>query len=155
MDGTLKVKSMTNHPELRYQTGKNVFLQNPKTAVISKLTVISYRSSGDFDFVKFQEIETKEQADELKGGTLKVIKNREELEKGHYYFSDLVGCQIIEEQGNILGVVSQVEEFPAQITLRVKRQGKADFFIPFLKEFILEVDISNKKINIRVMEGML
>ncbi|MFA6660234.1 MAG: ribosome maturation factor RimM, partial [Bacilli bacterium] len=85
----------------------------------------------------------------------KVIKNREELEKGHYYFSDLVGCQIIEEQGNILGVVSQVEEFPAQITLRVKRQGKADFFIPFLKEFILEVDISNKKINIRVMEGML
>ncbi|MFA6661015.1 MAG: hypothetical protein WCS62_05340, partial [Bacilli bacterium] len=70
LDGTLKVKSMTNHPELRYQTGKNVFLQNPKTAVISKLTVISYRSSGDFDFVKFQEIETKEQADELKGGTL-------------------------------------------------------------------------------------
>ena len=51
----------------------------------------------------------------------------------------------------ILGKVSKVEEFPAQITLRVQRKGKPDFFVPFIKQFIINVDIENKEIIINVI----
>lgn len=155
LDGTLKLKSLTNHPEKRYQKGKKVFLFNAKTNEMAQLSVISYRMSGQFDFVKIAGIDTKEKADELRGCLLKVEKDIKDLEEGHYFFSDLVGCQIIDENENILGVVSQVEEFPSVITLRVRRSGEKDFFVPFLNEFITKVDISNKKIFIQVIEGML
>jgi len=155
LDGTLKLKSLTDNPEKRYQKGNKVFLVNPETEEISELTVVSYRSSGQFDLVKTQEITTKEMADELRGWTLKVTKDNNDLEEGYYYYSDLVGCQIVDESEKVLGIVSQVEEFPAQITLRVRRKGQSDFFVPFLAEFILKVDISKKMIHIRVMEGLL
>ncbi len=155
LDGTLKLKSLTNQPEKRYQKGKKVFLFNPKTNEMVQLSIASYRSSGQFDLVKVLGIDTKEKADELRGCLLKIEKDIKDLEEGHYFFNDLVGCQIIDENGKILGVVSQVEEFPSAITFRVKRNGDKDFFVPFLKEFVTKVDILKKKIYIQVMEGML
>lgn len=155
LDGTLKLKSLTNHPEIRYQKGKKIFLFNTKTNEMTQLSVVSYRTSGQFDLVKFLGVDTKEKADELRGCLLKVEKDIKDLEEGHYFFSDLVGCQIIDENENVLGVVSQVEEFPSAITLRVRRNGDKDFFVPFLNEFIIKVDILKKMINIKVMEGML
>ena len=60
-----------------------------------------------------------------------------------------------DEKKNILGIVKNVEEFPAQITLRVSRKNGKDFFVPFIKQFIKNVDIRNKQIEIVVLEGML
>ena len=68
---------------------------------------------------------------------------------------DLVGCKVLDEKGQELGVVKEVEEFPAQLTLRVKRAGKEDFFVPFVKAFIRRVDINKKEIEINVIGGML
>jgi 16S rRNA processing protein RimM len=155
LDGTLKLKSLTDQPKKRYKKGNKVFLFNPKNNDITNLTVDSYKTNGQFDLVKVFGIDTKEKADELRGCLLKVEKDSKDLEEGHYFFSDLVGCQIIDENENVLGVVAQVEEFPSAITLRVRRNGEKDFFVPFLNEFINKVDILKKKIYIRVMEGML
>ena len=82
-------------------------------------------------------------------------KDRKDLEVGYYFYEDLVGCSIIDQSKNELGIVNKVEEFPAQITLRVKRQNGKDFFVPFVKQFIKKVDIDAKKIYIEVIEGML
>ena len=62
---------------------------------------------------------------------------------------------IADENGQEVGVVKEVEEFPAQLTLRVKRAGKEDFFVPFVKAFIKRVDINKKEIEINIIEGML
>ena len=75
--------------------------------------------------------------------------------KDTYFYSDLRGCKIIDKNGNNLGIVKEIEEFPAQITLRVSRQGKPDFFVPFIEVFIAKIDIKNKEITINVMEGLL
>ena len=66
-----------------------------------------------------------------------------------------IGCKVLDEKGQELGVVKEVEEFPAQLTLRVKRAGKEDFFVPFVKAFIRRVDINKKEIEINVIGGML
>ena len=52
-------------------------------------------------------------------------------------------------------LVKEVEEFPAQITLRVKSLKGKDFFVPFIEAFIKNVDVESKKIIIHFMEGML
>ena len=154
LDGTLKIISKTNNAKMRYKKGNKVFLVD-KNGNRTEHDVISYRTNGQFDFVRITEIETKEQADSLKGNTLEVIKDVNDLDKGFYYFSDLEGCTIVDENGNNCGLVKIVEEFPAQITLRVSRKGKPDYFIPFIKEFIKEVDINNKTIKVKLIEGML
>ena len=155
LDGTFKVLSKTDFAEKRYQEGNEVFLYQPNTKQRMTVIVESYRGSGQFDFVKVQGINSKEEALEFKGYEIQALKDYKNMDKDTYYFSDLVGCNVMDENGTIYGVVKQVEEFPAQITLRVKRENGKDFLVPFVKFFIKNIDIENKKITINVIEGML
>ena len=155
IDGTLRIFSTTNNGKKRYRKGATVFLRDRNEEFVKELTVLSYRSSGRFDYVRFKEVTNPEEGKLFKGFDLCVVKDRSDLDVGYYYYSDLVDCKVIDEQGNALGIVSKVEEFPAQLTLRVKRSGKADFFVPFINQFIIKVDIEKKEIQINVIEGML
>ena len=155
LDGTLKVYSTTDNQKLRYKKGNKLFLYNEQEDLRIQVTVVSYRSSGNLDYVKFEEITSPEKGKEYKGFEVHTIKDTNDLKVGYYFYSDLVDCKVIDQDGNELGEVSKVEEFPAQLTLRVKRQNGKDFFVPFVKQFIKKVDIESKTISINVIEGML
>lgn len=155
LDGTLKVYSTTNNQSLRYKKGAKVFLYNESTEERLEFEVIGYRSSGRFDFVKLSGINNPEDAKKYKRYEIHTIKDRNDIKVGYYFYDDLIGCVVVDENKNALGTVSQVEEFPAQLTLRVKRTGKPDFFVPFIKQFIINVNIDAKTITIKVLEGML
>ena len=155
LDGTVKVLSKTDFAQLRYQEGNTIFFYSPKTKERIAMTVERFRNNGQFDFVKVKELNTPEEAIAYKGYEVQVEKDYKNMEKDTYYFVDIVGCKVYDENDVILGEVSQVEEFPAQLTLRVKRKGQPDFLVPFVKAFIRSVDIINKRIVINVIGGLL
>lgn len=155
IDGTIKVFSTTDNALKRYKKGAEVFLYDEKTGQHTMYVVISYKMSGKFDLVKLEGINTPEKVDEFRNNEIHVLKDTSDLEVGYYFYSDLIGCKILDENNKELGIVTKVEEFPAQITLRVKRNDQKDFFVPFIKQFIISVDIVNKSIIINVIEGLL
>ena len=155
IDGTVKIYSTTSFGEKRYKKGSIVFFVNPLNQERTEHEVVKYRHSGFFDFVKFAEFDNPEIIKEFKGFEIQIIKDNKDLEEGSYFYSDLRGCKVVDNDNNELGIVKEVEEFPAQITLRVSRKGKPDFFVPFIKEFIKKVDICSKIIVIDVIEGLL
>ena len=155
VDGTVKIYSTTSFGEKRYKKGSKVFIYNPQSNERNECEVVKYRHSGFFDFVKFEEVNNPEDATALKGYEVQVVKDNNFLNKDTYFYSDLRGCVVKDENGKELGTVKEVEEFPAQITLRVMRKGANDFFVPFIKEFIKSVDIDGKIIVIHVIEGLL
>ena len=155
IDGTVKIYSTTSFASKRYKEGNKVYILNPQDSTLKEVEVVSFRHSGFFDFVKFKEFTTPEEIKEMKGFEIQVIKNQKDLNEGEFFYSDLRGCKVTDENNNVLGIVKEVEEFPSQITLRVKREKGKDFFVPFIKNFIKSVDIADKTIIIYVMEGLL
>ena len=155
LDGTMKIFSTTTNQNKRYVEGAKVFLYNPQTRERAELTVTKYRKNGPFDYLKVEELNTPEEIKVLKGCEIHANKDDIELDKGQYFYSDLKGCEVYDQEGKMLGKVKEVEEFPAQLTLRVARDKKPDFFVPFIKQFIKAVDIKNKKILIEKIEGLL
>ncbi len=155
LDGTMKIFSTTSNQKQRYKTGSRVFLYNPQTNERTELNVIKFRQNGPFDFLKVNELNTPEEIKSIKGYEIHAIKDEISLEKGMYFYSDLKGCEVVDINNNILGIVKEVEEYPAQLTLRVGREGNKDFFVPFVKQFIKSVDIKNKRILIEIIEGLL
>lgn len=153
LDGTMKILSKTNMSSKRYVKGNKVFLADKEENIVKELTVSSFRSAGEIDFVRFEEITTKEEADSYKSYSL-LIEKTNDLEKGFYYYSDLEKCNIV-SNGKVIGKVIKVEEFPAQITLRVKSNEGKEFFIPFIKEFIKNVSIDKSEIEAVIWKGML
>lgn len=154
LDGTVKTYCTTSMGEKRYQKGAKVFLYDPKSNGRTEATVLNYRHNGLFDFIKLDLINSKEEAISKKGYEIQVVKNSDDLEENTYFYSDIEGCKVLDEKQKELGFVSKIEEFPAQITLRVTRKGKSDFFVPFIEVFIKKVDIKNKVIVINAMEGL-
>lgn len=156
LNGELKVKSSTFFAEERYQPGNTVYLSKDNKN-FKKYTVESYRFYQGFDFIYLEEVLSIEEAKKLIGFNILVDKDELELDEDVYFFCDLKGCKVFNNlTKEEIGIVKEVEEFPAQITLavKVKASGKISY-IPFVKAFVEEVNISKKEIYINVIEGLI
>ena len=85
LDGTFKVLSKTDFADKRYQKGKEIFLYQPNTKQRMTVVVESYRKGGQFDFVKVQGINSKEEALEFKGYEIQALKDYQIVDKDTYY----------------------------------------------------------------------
>lgn len=154
LTGSVKFISYSYFLDKRLQNGKSVYIGKSE-ADVQEYEVESFKQSPKFSILKLKEINVIEEADKLKNNYIFVNKQDLILDNDTYYFQDLEKCKVIDEKNNLLGHVIKVEEFPAQITLRVKKLDGKEFFVPFIDQFILKVDIKNSLIQIMVIGGML
>ena len=153
LKGEFKIYSTSFFQEIRYQEGNTIYIKKDDEYI--PFTVSSYFIKGSFDFIKVKEFNKIEDLEQYTSLDVYALKDESLVKQGYYYFSDLKKCNVYDENNHLLGKVKEVEEFPSQITLRVKRDNNKDFFVPFIKEFIKSIDITNNKIVIKVIEGML
>ncbi len=79
------------------------------------------------------------------------IENAAPLEDGEYYCDELIDMEVYNQDGELLGKVSDVLEIPTYKLLEVKNNNKT-FLVPFIDEFIIEV--KDDKIIIQEIEGL-
>lgn len=149
--GEVKIKPITEDISTHYSVGHTLELElNGKT---HHLTIESMRMHQKSLLIKFEELKDRTAVEPLHGATIYV--HREDLEdpgENEFYFVDLEGCDVYENEKH-LGVVSEVLDMPAHPVLRVKTKGD-DILVPFVKQFVDDVDIKGKKISINYMEGL-
>jgi 16S rRNA processing protein RimM len=67
----------------------------------------------------------------------------------------LVGCQVFDAAGLDLGEVTDVVHLPSQDLLSVTSASGREFMIPFIEQFVPEVDIAAKRIQVTPPPGLL
>lgn len=89
-------------------------------------------------FVKFEHITDRTAAEQLKGSSVLLSSEfiPEEIEESD---EDLIGYQVEDENGDVIGEVIDVLENPAHPLLQVKEPSGA-FFIPLVEAYILGID---------------
>lgn len=120
------------------------------------LTIEQVRFHKNFALIKFKEINSIDEAIEVKGALLKAPKDLLEtyLEEDEFYINDLVGLKAYDEDGNLLGDISGVVNLKGQDTLFIKDSNKKEHMIPFNREIVTMVDIEQGKITVHVIEGL-
>ena len=100
--------------------------------------------------VKWVGCESKEQADAWKGATLAVSRSEfPPLRDGEYYWTDLLGCQVINRDGAQLGVVSGLRESPGRQWLEVsKGPGGEPMLIPLVEQYVEAVDPLARRVQV-------
>ena len=97
---------------------------------------------------KPQHCADRDQAAALKGS--EVLVSRADFppgDEGEYYWSDLVGCEVRNPDGQRLGQVFGVEDHGAHPLLRLHRPQGGERMIPFIGVFILSVDLARRSIT--------
>jgi 16S rRNA processing protein RimM len=154
LKGEVKLQSLTDFSHVRYRKGKTVYLEFNGT--MQPLIVKSHHAVGALDFVQFNDYATVEAVTPWIGSYVYANKADITLEKGQYFFADLVGCMLHDHLSHApVGVVKKVEEYNGKHLLRMTREGQADVLIPFVEPFIQHVDIEHKVIHVQFIDGML
>ena len=66
------------------------------------------------------------------------------------------GLDAYDENGNLLGKTIGIEETNgAQDNLRIEMKDGKQFLVPYIDEFIAEVDLEENRIVISMQEGLL
>jgi 16S rRNA processing protein RimM len=109
---------------------------------------------GGEAIVWFEEIGSREQAEELKGKDLFIYKDRlPELPSGEYYHFQLIGLQVETKDGKPLGTLSAVLQTGSNDVYTVESGGK-ELLIPAIEDVVIEVDLSNGKLIVDLPEGL-
>ena len=111
--------------------------------------------AGIETIARFEEIESREQAEALTGKDLFIHKDRlPELPAGEYYHFQLIGLSVETKEGKPLGTMSAVLETGSNDVYVVENEGK-ELLIPAIEDVVTEVDLSNGKIIVDLPEGLL
>lgn len=97
-------------------------------------------------------------AEQLRGTDFYVSDaNLSETDDDEFYHKDLVGCQIIDQDGSTIGTVVSLQNYGAGDLLEFQMgENKGETaFIPFNNSFIQEVDLKNQQIKATIPDGLL
>jgi 16S rRNA processing protein RimM len=120
------------------------------------LTVVNARPQKTVYIVKFKEFDNINQVEPYKGWSLKVSsEERLKLEADEFYFHDIIGCAVKTEEGETIGEVTDILRPGANDVWVVKRTNGKTAYIPYIEDVVLGVDVTQKVVTIRLMEGLL
>ncbi|KAA3436393.1 ribosome maturation factor RimM [Rufibacter hautae] len=105
--------------------------------------------------IKFEDVNTVADAERLKGVALYLPLNQlPELEEDQFYFHEVIGYTVVDEQLGELGTVQTFFDLPNQDLLAMDYQGH-EVLIPVQDEIILRTSKEERKIYVNLPEGLL
>lgn len=136
------------------KNAKKVFLLDDVSK--KELNIVTTRFHKNFAIVKFKEINDINDLLNFKGQRLFIEKNEavKTFSKDEFLIKDLIGCKVFQDDCNI-GTVESVSCSISQDLLNIKNDLGQISSVPFVQEFFPIVDIKNKKIIIKPIEGLL
>ncbi|MDQ0253737.1 16S rRNA processing protein RimM [Evansella vedderi] len=155
--GEVRVISRTDFPEKRYATGNRLSIQNER-GERTTVTVTSWRRHKQFDLLTFEGFENVNDVEKFKGSLLQIHQDAldDELQEGEFYYHEIIGAQVYTESGEELGKIKEILSPGANDVWVVQRKGPGkDILIPYIDEVVKQVNISENKVIIHPMEGLL
>lgn len=120
----------------------------------STLTIESSRPHNNRLLVKFEGVDDREGADDLRGALYVTPDARRELEPDEFWMDDLAGCKVQLVDGDEVGTVTRVVPGAAQDLLEIETSSGLRL-VPIVKEFVIEVDLDHMLVRIDPPEGLL
>ncbi|WP_024121383.1 ribosome maturation factor RimM [Bacillus halotolerans] len=154
--GEVRVISKTDFAEERYKPGNTLYLFMDGRQEPIEVTVNTYRLHKQFHLLQFKERQSLNEVEELKNAIIKVPEeDLGELNEGEFYFHEIIGCEVFTQEGELIGKVKEILTPGANDVWVIGRKGKKDALIPYIESVVKQIDVSEKKIEIQLMEGLI
>ena len=79
----------------------------------------------------------------------------QELEEDEYYIADLIGMEVVLEDGSRFGTLKDVMETGANDVYVVEMTDGKELLLPAIKQCILNVDLEQQTMTVHVLDGLM
>lgn len=150
--GEVTVQVLTDAPEERFVQGAVFHVVD---GPVKQLTVSSARWNKAILLLSFEEIVDRNTAETLRQARLEFdTADEEEETSDQWYEHELVDLNVI-HNGEQIGVITELRTGTAQDLLVFKDRNDEEVYLPFVEEFVPEVDIEAGTITITPPAGLL
>lgn len=153
LKGELKTEIVTSFPEHFKKLTKLYFKQNDEFIAYRK---VQARINGRFVFLKLEGIDRIEQAEQFRKKEVFIDEDQlTTLPEDEYFVHDLIGLQVFDEKDRLLGEIVDVELAASNDCYVLQDAGGKQYLIPAIRDIVKQIDISDKRMVIHVMAGLL
>lgn len=142
INGEIKFRLLSESVE-DIKNSNSLFL-GPEPVTISEI-----RENNGFVFIKFNEITSISVAERFRDQFLAVPRSEVEknLKDGEYFIADLIGKNIVFESGEVLGVLTDVQNFGSADVFYVKKTNGKEVLFSNVEGVIIKVYENNIVLN--------
>ena len=140
----------------RFELLKTVLIM--RRGALEEREIESVRYHKQFVLLKLKGIDDINEAEKYKNCEVQIPAELAlPLEDNEYYIRDLYGMSVLDEEGNLIGALSDVLFTGANDVYVVQPvdPDKSDILLPAIKDCILKVDVDNKEMIVRIPEGLI
>ena len=161
--GWIRVQPFSADPKALFSS-RRWFIQaperpGPKTvaALPRLLRITQAKDQGDDVVAAAQELPDRNAAEAMKGARIFISRaSFPTAGDGEFYWVDLIGLQVVNRTGELLGTVSDLLDTGAHSVLRVQRPDAApdaalderERLIPFVAAYIDDVNLAERRITV-------
>jgi len=154
--GWIKVQPFSADPQALYSS-RRWFLAPPdephpesaRAAWPALLKITAAREQGDYVVAAAQEVGDRTAAEALRGGRVFVSRGSfPTADPDEFYWVDLIGLDVVNRQGQALGVVAGLLDTGPHSVLRVAAEGADERLIPFVAAYVDAVDLQQRRITV-------
>lgn len=149
LKGEVKVYSYSNSKE-RFEELRCIHMASAERE-IEKVRYVK-----NMVILKLSGIDDREAAEAVKGEGIYISEaDLPELPEGEYFIRDLIGLEVVDDKGSLIGSLSDVFQNRAQDLYEVETAGGRKILIPAVEEFIVGVDIEKKRMTVKLIDGLM
>lgn len=150
LKGEVKIVPWLDFPEM-FEVFDTVWTDEGK----NELNVRSVKYQKSNIIAGFEEVNDANGAQILKNKTLYVPREYfDDLPDGTYLIADIIGLKVVDDTTEY-GVITDVIQTGSNDVYVVERTGDKPLLIPALKDVILDTDLENGVVTVKLPEGLL
>lgn len=150
--GEVKIKSNSSFSEQRFAPGNTVTLM--KQGEEYQMECLTHRLHKGMDLVLFKGYEDINLVERFRDYEVYGQYDRALLDEDEYFYSDIIGCHVYDQDEQFIGKVISIMENPRYEILVIEKDDKSTMLVPYIHAFIIEDRIYDQYIKINKIEGL-
>lgn len=147
LSGWVKVQILSDSPN-RFKVNSRFFTDD------SVLVIEDFKIINKSTVIKFHDISDPEKAQALRDQYLYINRDQiESLQEGLYYHFQILGIEVVTQDGENLGEVIEILNTGSNDVYIVQKDSK-EILIPGIKDVILDIDLIRNSMVVDLPEGL-
>ena len=145
------LKAIPVRPVQRVRKGRRLFVGEHHKPV----TLEGVRPHGRGVLIKFKTIGTPEGVGQFRNQWVYAkTKDLPGLPEGQHYQHELLGINVMDENGNPLGALKEIMETGANDVYLIRDESGKEILLPNIPSVILELDFARRIMKVHLLEGL-
>ncbi|MDE6845272.1 MAG: ribosome maturation factor RimM [Lachnospiraceae bacterium] len=151
--GEVKVFPTTDDVS-RFKKLKEVIMDNGKERLNMEIEGVKFFKQ--YAIIKFKGYDSINDIEKYKNAKLYVTRDKAvRLKKDEYFIADLIGMEVVTEEGGQFGRMKDVMVTGANDVYVVEREDGTEVLLPAIKECVKNIDMEQGRITVHIMDGLI